>query len=382
MTGFLNKHKLYTTIKPKVFVAMSGGVDSSVVAFLLTKEGYDVYGVFMKEWTPPDIACTSGDDRIMAARVAAHLGIPFAVWDFSEAYEKKVADYMLREYKKGGTPNPDVMCNKEIKFRLFLERARKEGADYIATGHYTHIRREIPISKSQFQNKSARMYTAKDDNKDQTYFLWTLTQNELAHVLFPIGDYKKDYVRRMAKRAGLPSWDKKDSQGVCFVGKFDFAEFLRMHIPDKPGNVLDAAGKVIGTHDGATYFTIGQRHGFVVRNKESGIKNNDARPLYVASKNIKTNTITVVEESNSLLTKKELTATDINWISGEGPTLPFSCHARIRYRQPLQEVGIINKENKKIIVQFKKPQTAISPGQSIVFYAKDGEMLGGGIIDG
>jgi len=362
---------------------MSGGVDSSVAALLLKKQGYDVYGVFMKEWIPPDIVCTSADDRIMASRVAAFLGIPFTVWDFSDAYEKKVAHYMLLEYKKGRTPNPDIMCNKEIKFKMFLNRALKEGADFIATGHYIKKRR---TEDKELQNSIYSLFEAEDKNKDQTYFLWTLTQKELMHSLFPIGEYTKNTVRALAKKAKLPSWDKKDSQGVCFVGQFDFAEFLRMRIPQKQGDVLNETGNIIGTHDGTAFYTIGQRHGFNISVEEGGM---DKKPLYVSTKDMKRNTITVVENHNSLLAKKELTVSNINWITEKHPKLPLSCLARIRYRQPLQDatLQVLHKDNtgqkiESYYVTFKKPQKAVTPGQSIVFYANGGEMIGGGIIAG
>ena len=347
MARIWNKNK-------KVFVAMSGGVDSSVAAALLQKQGYDVYGVYMKEWNPPGIECSSGDDRAMAARVAAHLGISFAVWDFRHEYKKSVATYMLREYRAGRTPNPDVMCNKEIKFGIFLKQALKQGADFIATGHYINIKKSRGVY---------RLYQAHDTNKDQTYFLWTLTQKELRYCLFPIGDYEKPIVRKMARKFTLPSWDKKDSQGVCFVGKLDFGAFLRKYLPHKKGKVVTTSGEVVGEHDGVWFYTLGQRHGIGI---------GGGAPYFVATKDMKKNILVVgVGRGDRELFQTELSARSLNWISGNppagGPKLPMACKARIRYRQPL-EACRVSKTAKGVNVVFSKPQRAVTPGQSIVFY--------------
>ena len=397
MARIWNKHKQFhpvrnnrfsngagTSLKRKVFVAMSGGVDSSVAAFLLKRVGYDVHGVYMKEWVPAGITCEAGSDRDMAARVAAHLNIPFEVWDFRKEYKKHVADYMLREYKAGRTPNPDVMCNREVKFGVFLKQALKQGADFIATGHYV-IKHEAWNMKHRklYKNVSSfRIHASRDTNKDQSYFLWTLTQQQLKYCLFPIGGYAKSEVRVIAKKAGLPSWDKKDSQGVCFVGKLDFGQFLRKYLPHKKGKIVTTDGKEIGTHDGVWFYTLGQRHGIGI---------GGGTPYYVAAKNLKKNILIVgVGDADKKLFQKELTAQNLNWVSGNplagGSTLPMVCKARIRYRQPL-ETCRVSKTAQGVKVVFSKPQRAITPGQSIVFYKSTGnlpagrQVLGGGIID-
>ncbi|MBI4134916.1 MAG: tRNA 2-thiouridine(34) synthase MnmA [Candidatus Sungbacteria bacterium] len=360
-----------------VFLGMSGGVDSSVAAVLLKREGYNVRGVFMKNWADPKYPCPWEDDRRDAMRVAAILDIPFETWNFTKEYRGTVVEYMIREYAAGCTPNPDVMCNREIKFGLFLRRALKEGADFVATGHYV---KKVQSPKSKVQN----LAIAKDLNKDQSYFLWTLTQNQLQHSLFPIGNYLKSEVRQIAREAGLPTAEKPDSQGVCFVGEIDVAAFLRDHIPAKRGLVVTTSGKKVGEHDGAMFYTIGQRHGLGVG---GGI------PFYVAAKDTRTNTLVVAEGPNDgELFRRELIASDLNWINGE-PRFPLRCEARIRYRQPLQKARIMKHESGSrkqknsvmhgssfmIHVEFDSEQRAVTPGQSVVFY-KDGVMLGGGII--
>ena len=405
-----------TQKKQKVIVGMSGGVDSSVAAALLKKEGYEVTGVFMKNWADPKYPCPWQEDRRDAMRVSAILDIPFETWDFTKEYRASVVDYMVREYAAGRTPNPDVMCNSRIKFGDFLQCALKAGADFIATGHYVRLMRKSEIrnpksemvrqrspsrayrwtnSKFKIQNDNSKfkILEATDRNKDQTYFLWALTQKELRHALFPIGNYTKPEVRELAKKFGLPTAEKPDSQGICFVGEIDVAVFLRDHIPSRRGAVLTASGKKIGEHDGVQFYTIGQRHGIGVG---GGI------PFYVAGKDIETNTLMVAEGPNdNALFSKKLTVESINWISGNSPQLPLECEARIRYRQPLQFCRIerIPADNERIRanhksfairedsfndsfiirVFFKEEQRAVTPGQSVVFY-KDGVMLGGGII--
>ena len=394
-----------------VYVAMSGGVDSSVAAALLKKQGFNVVGVFMKPWSPEGSVqvrnskfefdsklkiknsnqnfCLWKEDREDAMRAASVLGIPLKTWDFSKQYKKSVTDYMVREYKAGRTPNPDVMCNKEIKFGLFFDKAMKEGADFIATGHYVRAKRVqsnfydrsafpakaslVPgLSKTQ-ADKPVRstnwlysLYTAKDKNKDQSYFLWTLKQKQLKKCLFPVGDYlKKPEVRKMAKKFGLPNHDKKDSQGICFIGPLDVKSFLQTKIKPKQGKIIHIDGRVIGTHDGVYYYTIGQRHGLNI-----GIGNG---PYYVISKNLKKNIIYVGEEKDLL--RNSTIVEKINWINGE-PKFPVQLDVRLRYRAGLKKAVL--KKNGEL--KLKTPERAITSGQSAVFYRKD-ELLGGGIID-
>ncbi len=359
MARIWNKHKQTNTpLKRKVFVAMSGGVDSSVAAALLKKEGYDVTGVHMLCYGPPaGGGCENNKDKQDAMRVAAVLDIPFLVWDFKKEYREAVFNYMVREYAEGRTPNPDVMCNKEIKFGIFLRRALEAGADYIATGHYV-------------KKTGSALLQAKDKSKDQSYFLWTLNQAQISRAIFPIGDYLKSEVRDLARGFGLPVADKKDSQGLCFIGKVDFMEFLKNELPQKIGAIVTSNGEKIGEHDGAHFYTIGQRHGLSLGGQTA--------PVYVAEKNLATNTLVVSPKKDSALYKKELIAENFNWVSNPpagGPKMPFSCQARIRYRQPLQEAVLY--ENGR--VEFLSAQRAIAPGQSIVFHDKE-EMLGGAII--
>jgi len=335
---------------------MSGGVDSSVAAALLKKRGFDVVGVFMKPWSPTRRVghvdnCIWKEDRKDAMRAASALGIPFETWDFSKQYKKSVTDYMVREYKAGRTPNPDVMCNKEIKFGLFFKRAIKEGADFIATGHYVRV-------------KKGRLFVAKDKNKDQSYFLWTLKQKQLTKCLFPVGDYIKPEVRKLAKKFGLPNHGKKDSQGVCFIGPLDMKGFLQTKIKTRTGKIIHLDGRVLGAHDGVYYYTIGQRHGLDI-SIGSG-------PYYVVSKDIKKNIIYVGKEKN--LYSKNLKISDISWI-GEKLKLPARLDVRLRYRVGLK--GAVLKKNGEL--ELKTSERAVTSGQSAVFYRK-GELLGGGII--
>ncbi|MBI4919977.1 tRNA 2-thiouridine(34) synthase MnmA [Candidatus Azambacteria bacterium] len=389
--------------KPKIFMAMSGGVDSSVAALLLSakggsasggkNKGYDVVGVYMKGWS---LTGCAEQDAADARRAAGVLKIPFYVFDFEDEYKKTVVDYMVSGYAKGETPNPDVMCNREIKFGLFLKKALTLGADYIATGHYV---RATCDKKHVTRNKIKKhvacrlsLVTAHDSAKDQSYFLWTLTQEQLKHCLFPIGDYTKPQVRALAKKYGLPTAEKPDSQGVCFVGEIDVAGFLKERLGKNSGPIKTLDGKTIGAHDGVIFYTIGQRKGIGIKGSLPG---EQGKVYYVAGKDMKTNTLWVAESENEKLFAKELTVKDINWISGSAPKLPLKCLARIRYRQPLQQAIIATsnklqdtkKSNESMLrvascmsLIFDVPQRAITPGQSAVFYDKNGAMLGGGII--
>lgn len=346
---------------------MSGGVDSSMAATLLKNRGYDVVGVFIKGWSDnrffkDKTMCPWVIDQEDARRVAAHLGIPFYTFDFEKEYRKKVVEYMVKAYKAGITPNPDVMCNKEIKFGVFFEKARKLGADFVATGHHARVVRRAGI---------AQLCAGKDANKDQSYFLWTLTQKQLARTLMPVGDYTKDEVRAMAREFGLPTAEKKDSQGLCFVGEVNVHDFLKSMIKPKKGKIVTTSGNVVGEHEGVMFYTIGQRHG--IGSPGGGT------PYYVVDKNIQKNILYVGEGvGDAELYKKEMFVAEYSWTAGKGPKLPFTCMARIRYRQPLQKCRV-EKKKKKLHVVFAEPQRAVTPGQSIVLY-RGNIVIGGGVI--
>ncbi|MCF7835856.1 MAG: tRNA 2-thiouridine(34) synthase MnmA [Candidatus Marinimicrobia bacterium] len=339
---------------------MSGGVDSSVAVALLKEQGYDITGVFMKGWYPKGIPCTWREDRRDATRVAASLEIPFHTFDFSKEYKKHVIDYMINEYKKGRTPNPDIMCNKHIKFDMFLKKAIEMGADYIATGHYVKKNKVKPCS----------LVIAKDKNKDQSYFLWTLTQRQLKHCLFPLGKITKPEVRELAKKFKLSTAQKKDSQGLCFIGEFKMEDFLKDYIKPKKGNIVDQNGEKIGEHRGVQYYTIGQRHSFGVQGVE---------PYYIVEKNIKKNILKVSSgEKEKDFYKKEVGIENVNWVTGKAPDFSKEYSGRIRYRQPLQKCKLHKKGN-EVLVKFNKPQRAVTSGQSLVLYNGD-TLLGGGVI--
>ncbi|MEK7579562.1 MAG: tRNA 2-thiouridine(34) synthase MnmA, partial [Patescibacteria group bacterium] len=389
-----NKHKQSNTpLKRKVFVGMSGGVDSSVSAALLKKEGHDVTGVFIKTWHPDFIECSWREDRQDAMRVCALLGISFETCNLEDVYKREVVDYMIREYATGRTPNPDVMCNQHVKFGAFFNWAREKGADMIATGHYARIEQSsMPVHKVErykvSQEKDQTLYkpdelykllTGADGAKDQSYFLWTLTQDILARTLFPVGGYKKTKVREIATEFALPVAEKKDSQGVCFLGPVDMPEFLKRFVDVLPGNVLDGMGNVIGTHDGALLYTLGQRHGFHV-NAQSPM---DA-PRYVVQKDMTQNTITVSStpfSTESFSQRKEVVVSSIHWISGIPPQENEKISCRFRYRQPLRACRVEwegTTDHARVI--FNEPQSFVAPGQSLVVY-KGEECLGGGVID-
>jgi tRNA-specific 2-thiouridylase len=343
----------------RVFVGMSGGVDSSLTAALLMEQGYNVTGVYMKNWTQdmPGFECPWKDDYQDAKRVATQLKIPLEVFDFEKQYKQKVVDYMIAEYQAGRTPNPDIMCNQEIKFKLFLDTALENGADLIATGHYARV-------------KDSKLFVANDKNKDQTYFLYRVTSEALAKSLMPIGDFKnKEEVREAAKKRGLATAGKKDSQGICFVGQVGIREFLSQYVTTEPGEIIDQNGKAIGEHEGAIFYTIGQRHGLGV---------GGGLPNYVIGKDMAKNEVYVTTDlDDKKLWSKELNLTSVHWI-GEAPKMGKKYQVRTRYRAPLIEAEV-KLENDKAKVLLKDEVRAVTPGQSAVIYDA-GHVLGGGIL--
>ena len=353
-------------IDKTVFVGMSGGVDSSVSAALLKKQGYTVVGVFIRTWTPDFIECTWRDERRDAMRVCAYLGIPFLECDAEEAYKKGVAEYMIEEYRKGNTPNPDVMCNREVKFGVFWQFAKAHGADYIATGHYA-------ICQTT-QETNLELKKSPDHTKDQSYFLWTLTQDDLSHTLFPVGHLHKTEVRKIAAKFNLPTQTKKDSQGVCFLGPLDMKVFLSHYIPSEKGDVLDEEGKIIGFHDGALFFTIGERHGFTITKKTF-----QDNPMYVIKKNIEKNTITVSTKIKLGTDSQNATflLEKTNWVS-KIPQKNKKYSGQIRYHGENLPCTLEVKEDTRAQVTFKEP-LLVSKGQSIVLYDNN-VCLGGGIV--
>lgn len=364
----------------KVLVGMSGGVDSSVAAALLVAQGYDVTGSFMVNY---DAESQDGGrcwthDYQDALRVAAHLGIPLLRLDFTKEYKKSVLDYMYSEYRLGRTPNPDVLCNKFVKFGSWLDKARELGFDKLATGHYARIANTpLPLSRGESKippkkegKGGVRLMQAKDDNKDQTYFLHQLNQEQLTRTLFPLGNYTKPQVRKLAKKFRLATAEKEESMGICFIGEVPMKEFLMKEIKTKKGDVVLSSGEKIGEHDGLSFYTIGQR--------SLGIKTDLNRPLYVVDKKEDTNTVIVGYEDDPLLYKKEVEVGDVNWVAEQEPAFPLVCQVRLRHRQSLQKV-VVDKKDKKIMLKFTQPQRAITPGQFAVFYKKN-ECLGGGVV--
>ncbi len=349
----------------KIVVGISGGVDSAVAALLLKRAGHEVTGLFMKNWEEDDVAghCGAEEDLKMARAVCDVLGIPLRTVNFSSEYWDRVFSYFLSEYQTGRTPNPDVLCNKEIKFRAFLDHALVLGADRIATGHY---------ARTDERNGRRRLLKASDANKDQTYFLYLLDQEALTHTLFPIGDLAKTEVRTLARAAGLPNHDRHDSTGICFIGERDFKSFLAHYIPSRPGEMRTLAGERKGQHDGTMYYTIGQRHGLGI--------GGEGEAWYVVGKDVANNILYVEQgEHHPALYNTSLIANQLHWIGGQPPAWPCATHAKIRYRQPDQPC-IAKSRGDGLDVSFDVPQRAVTPGQSVVFY--DGEeCLGGGIIE-
>ena len=355
------------SMKKKVFVGMSGGVDSSVSALLLKQAGYEVTGVFIKVWQADFLPCTWRDERRDAMRVAAHLGIPFITLDLEREYKEEVVDYMIREYREGRVPNPDVMCNKYVKFGAFYTYARAHGADFIATGHYATTKQ---VDGHTYLAKS------EDEEKDQTYFLWTLNEEILEHTFFPVGGMTKNDVREIATKYGLPNAEKKDSQGLCFIGKVDMRDFLKHYLNTTQGEVLDEAGNIIGTHEGAMLYTIGQRHGFTIENTKQ-----DTKPYYVVSKHIEHNTITVSEtpHANDEFIATGFSTNTLHAVHPQAYTNNSEIDIRIRYRGELHP-GTIAASGTGGEVKFTTPTPQVTIGQSAVFYKND-LVLGGAVID-
>lgn len=350
----------------KIAVGISGGVDSSVAAYLLKEQGYDVIGFFMYNWEEADEngVCSSEQDYEDVKKVCGILDIPYYSVNFAQEYLDKVFKYFLEEYSKGRTPNPDVLCNREIKFGPFLDYALKMGADMIATGHYCGVYQ---------QDDKYYLKKAKDFNKDQTYFLNQLSQYQLSKSLFPLADLTKEEVRNIAQKIGLPTASKKDSTGICFIGERKFKEFLQNYLPAKPGKIVDTQGNVIGIHDGLMYYTIGQRRGLGI-----GGKNGFSGRWFVVDKDLKNNKLIVSCKDESLLYSSGLITYDINWI----PPMQvesLECYAKFRYRQDEQKVKV-QKIDKGYKVEFFEKQRAVTPGQYVVFYDQT-NCLGGGVIE-
>ena len=381
------KLEMRRTKNERVVVGLSGGVDSSVAAKILLNKGYDVVGVFLKNWEDGSKHCRTAEDMRDAEAVAQKLGIPFHTYNFSKQYWEEVFEYFIRENKAGRTPNPDILCNKYIKFGVFLDKARELGADFIATGHY---------AKKVLNNASNKyeLHIPEDKEKDQTYFLHALTQNQLSKALFPLENIQKNQVRAVAEECGFLNAKKKDSTGICFIGERNYSEFLQKYVSKNQGDIITPDGHVIGKHIGLSFYTIGQRRELGI----GGVVGAKEKPWFVIEKDFKSNKL-VVSQDEELLLKNELVATDLTWIAGAPPAEVFECQVRIRYRQGLAtgKVSLMcNSPNQGLkisdqrvkfddkswfaMVQFDKSQRAVAPGQSVVFYEGD-TCLGGGVIN-
>ena len=352
-----------------VIVGMSGGVDSSVSAFLLMEQGYQVEGLFMKNWDEDDGTdyCTAKDDLADAQAVCDKLGIKLHTANFAAEYWDNVFEHFLHEYKAGRTPNPDILCNREIKFKAFLDYAKVLGADFIATGHY--VRR---------QDKEGHTFLLRglDNNKDQSYFLHAVGAEEIKQTLFPVGELEKPEVRRIAEEQGLATAKKKDSTGICFIGERRFKDFLQQYLPAQPGVIETAEGEVIGKHEGLMYYTLGQRQGIGI----GGTKNHGTEPWFVVAKDLDRNTLIIGQgKQHDLLFSDALITTEVFWVNDEPKHFPFTCTAKVRYRQA-DQVCTVHKVGDYYNVIFEESQRAVTPGQSIVFY-QDDICLGGGVIE-
>jgi len=351
---------------------MSGGVDSSVAALLLLEQGFDVEGLFMKNWEEDDDAdyCAAAVDLNDAESVCEKLGIKLHSINFSSEYWDRVFKHFLDEYSAGRTPNPDILCNKEIKFRAFLEHAKSLGAEKIATGHY---------ARTKEQNNKTQLLRGLDNNKDQSYFLHALNQYQLSHTLFPIGEFDKAEIRKLAKSHGLTTHDKKDSTGICFIGERRFSTFLEKYLPAKPGPIHTVDGEPIGEHNGLMYYTLGQRKGLGI----GGLKESDEEPWYVVEKDLLKNRLIVAQgHDHPAMLHNRLETNQINWIDDSAPDSDnnISITAKIRYRQSDQKCTLNKIDETKYVIDFDDAQRAITPGQSIVFY-QDAICLGGGVIE-
>ncbi len=352
----------------RVVLGISGGVDSSVAGYLLKEQGHDVIGLFMVNWEEKDGTCTAETDYEDVKRVCNALQIPYFSVNYVKEYYDRVFSYFLDEYKKGRTPNPDVLCNREIKFGPFLEQAIRLGADMIATGHYA---RKI--------EKDGKFYLAKasDLSKDQSYFLNQLSQYQLSKVIFPLDNIEKPKVREIAKKLDLSTAEKKDSTGVCFIGERNFKKFLKEYLPAQEGDIIDLQGNIVGKHDGLMYYTLGQRRGLNIGGKAGG----NGERWFVVQKDLKNNKLVVSQGEGEELFSDGLYASEFNWIPEKPKENQFDCFAKFRYRQPDQKVKVTVLDDKRIKVDFYERQRAITPGQFVVLYDKDGICYGGGIID-